>query len=49
MAFNPLTPLGLPKLGVDGKVKGSVDYLAFLLRFKPVHANIRHDEARMSM
>lgn len=29
--------LGLPKLGVDGKKKGSIDHMAFLLRFKPVN------------
>jgi len=29
--------LGLPKLGVDGKAKGPVDYMAFLLRFRPVN------------
>lgn len=27
--------LGLPKLGVDGKRRGKIDYQAFLIRFKP--------------
>ena len=27
--------LGLPKLGVHGKMNGDVDYMAFLLRFTP--------------
>jgi hypothetical protein len=30
--------LGLPKLGVDGKKKGDIDFQAFLLRFRPVNA-----------
>lgn len=30
--------LGLPKLGVDGKKKGDIDYQSFLLRFRPVNA-----------
>lgn len=29
--------LGLPKLGVDGKKKGDIDYMAFLLRFRPTN------------
>jgi hypothetical protein len=29
--------LGLPKLGVDGKRKGDIDYMAFLHRFRPVN------------
>ena len=29
--------LGLPRLGVDGKPKGPVDFMAFLLRFRPVN------------
>jgi len=29
--------LGLPKLGVDGKKKGDIDFGAFLLRFRPVN------------
>lgn len=30
--------LGLPKLGVDGRKKGDVDYQTFLLRFRPINA-----------
>jgi len=30
--------LGLPTLGVDGKKKGDIDYMSFLLRFRPVNA-----------
>jgi len=29
--------LGLPKLGVDGKEKGPIDFMAFLSRFRPVN------------
>lgn len=32
--------LGLPKLGVDGTKKGPIDYMAFLLRFKPVNTMV---------
>jgi hypothetical protein len=32
--------LGLPKLGVDGSKKGPIDYMAFLLRFKPVNTMV---------
>ncbi len=39
--------LGLPKLGVDGKRKGEIDYQAFLLRFRPsngmIHSNTLND------
>ena len=38
--------LGLPKLGVDGKLKGSIDYMAFLARFRPVNLVVLRAQRR---
>ena len=38
--------LGLPKLGVDGKVKGCVDFMAFLSRFRPVNLVVLRAQRR---
>jgi hypothetical protein len=37
--------LGLPKRGVAGDVKGSIDYMAFLLRFRPVNVMLHASHA----
>lgn len=35
--------LGLPKLGVNGTKKGDIDYMSFLLRFRPVNTLLDKD------
>lgn len=38
--------LGLPKLGVDGRPKGSIDFMAFLARFRPVNLVVLRAQRR---
>ena len=38
--------LGLPKLGVDGKTKGVIDYMSFLARFRPVNLVVLRAQRR---